>query len=383
MYPSYVYRRTEKLPKGDIPIFVFHSVEKEYFEEQINYLSENDYQTIKADELHEIVIGRKKPLDKTVVLTFDDGRGSLWSTAYPLLKKHGLHAISFIVPHNISDKSEYYPNLDDAWNGKCNIQEIENRVLKEPFCTWDEITTMHRSGTIDFQSHTTYHHTIFINDRIVDFVNPSFRPSPLSSDMNPVVRIQDKDFVLRNLEWGRPIYQSAPAMSGKRRYIEDQELSQACISFVDDNGDVFYFDRPRWRKALSNLVRDFAKKNPQSGHCQTLEETYDEIRQDLWQSKTTIEQRLDKQVKHLCFPWYEGSKLAVKASREVGYSCNYWGILNRRAINGPGTNPYYLARINDDYILALPGNKRMSLYSLLSKKTARIYRKKSRSEISY
>jgi hypothetical protein len=358
-------------------------VEKEYFEEQLNYLSENDYHTVKADELHDIIIGRKKPSDKTVVLTFDDGRGCLWSTAYPLLKKYGLHAISFIVPHNISDKSEYYPNLEDVWNSKCNIQEIENRVLKEPFCTWDEITTMHRSGTIDFQSHTTYHHTIFINDRIVDFVNPSFRPSPLSSDMNPVVRIQDKDFVLRNLEWGRPIYQSAPAMSGKRRYIEDQKLSQACISFVDDNGDVLYFDRPRWRKALSNLVRDFAKKNPQSGHCQTLEETYDEIRQDLWQSKTTIEQRLDKQVKHLCFPWYEGSKLAVKASSEVGYSCNYWGILNRRAINGPGTNPYYLARINDDYILALPGNKRMSLYSLLRKKTARIYSKKSRSQISY
>jgi hypothetical protein len=73
IYPRYVYRRTEKLPKGDIPIFVFHSVEKEYFEEQLNYLSENDYHTVKADELHEIIIGNRKCSGKTVVLTFDDG----------------------------------------------------------------------------------------------------------------------------------------------------------------------------------------------------------------------------------------------------------------------------------------------------------------------
>jgi hypothetical protein len=376
IYPRYVYRRVEELPEGDIPIFVFHSVEEEYFEEQIKYLSENGYKTLRADELHEIIIGNRKCSGKTVVLTFDDGRGSLWSTAYPLLKKYGLCAISFIVPYSITDRLEYHPNLEDVWNGTCSLEEIRLRDSIEPFCSWEEIKRMHKSEIIDFQSHTTYHHTIFISDKIIDFINPSFRPSPMHDDINPVVRIQGKDVIPLDLEWGRPIYQSAPAVSGKRRYVEDQDLSQACINFVKNNGGIDFFRRPRWRKTMNDLIRDYRRRYHQLGHLQRLEETYQEIHQDLSHSKLTIEQRLNKQVKHLCYPWYVGSELAVKASRDVGYSCSYWGILGRRAVNRPGTNPYYLARINDDYILALPGDGRIPLHKLLARKVARVYKEK-------
>jgi peptidoglycan/xylan/chitin deacetylase (PgdA/CDA1 family) len=381
IYPSYVYRRKEELPESDIPIFAFHSVENTYFEQQIKYLSENGYRTLRADELYEVIIGNKRPSGKTVVLTFDDGRGSLWSTAYPLLKKYGLCAIGFIVTNNISNRKDHYPNLEDVWNGECSLQEIQLRDSIEPYCSWQEIATMHKSGVIDFQSHTTYHHTIFVSDKIIDFINPSFSPSIMHDDLNPIVRIEGKDIIPRHLEWGRPIYQSAPAMSGKRRYVEDQDFAQACINFVKNGGGIDFFRRPGWRKKLNSLMRDSKKQYGQLGYLQRIEETYKEIRQDLQQSKITIEQRLDKQVKHLCFPWYVGSKLAVKASAEVGYCCNYWGIMGRRAINSPDTNPFYLARMSDDYILTLPGSQRIALYKMFKEKFIRIYNKKSRNKI--
>jgi hypothetical protein len=203
-------------------------------------------------------------------------------------------------------------------------------------------------------------------------------PSPLHDDINPVIRVQGKDIIPRHLEWGRPIYRSAPAMSGKRRYIEDQDFSQACIHFVEKSGGIDFFKRPGWRKKLNHLVRDAIKQNGQLGYLQRMDETYKEIRQDLKQSKITIEQRLDKQVKHLCFPWYIGSELAVKASEEVGYCCNYWGFIGRRAINSQDTNPFYLARMSDDYILTLPGDQRKTLYKILKEKFVRIHNNKSR-----
>jgi len=58
----------------------------------------NNYRTLKADELHDLITEKKKYKKKIVALTFDGGLRSLWSVAYPILKKYGLNAISFIVP---------------------------------------------------------------------------------------------------------------------------------------------------------------------------------------------------------------------------------------------------------------------------------------------
>ena len=59
IYPKFVYRRVDKIQAGEIPIFTFHSVEPKYFEYQLRYLAENNYRTLKADELYNIIIGKK------------------------------------------------------------------------------------------------------------------------------------------------------------------------------------------------------------------------------------------------------------------------------------------------------------------------------------
>ncbi|MCP4422879.1 MAG: polysaccharide deacetylase family protein [Chloroflexi bacterium] len=372
-YPDFVFQRVEAIRAGEIPVFVFHSVQPDYFESQLQYLVENRYKTVNADEFYEIILGKRKPEDKTVLLTFDDGRGSLWSTAYPLLKKYSMRAVCFILPGHIQEGDKHYPNLDDVWNGQAEKLEILQREQVAPLCDWREIEEMHESGVIDFQSHTSHHHSVFIKDRLVDFINPSFQASFLTSALYPAVRKNNQDTFPARLNWGHPIYESAPTMAADTRYIENEGLSWACIDYVKQEGGDAFFKKRGWRQELRTFMNEFANKQETSGRIQSAAERFTEIRDDLRQSKAAIEERLNKTVNHLCYPWYAGSETAVRASQEVGYACNYWGILNHQTINQANvTDPCYITRLNDDYIFSLPGKGRIGLLKLLARKFFRI-----------
>jgi peptidoglycan/xylan/chitin deacetylase (PgdA/CDA1 family) len=368
IYPEFIYKEVEKIPLEEIPVFTFHSAEPETFEDQIRYLAENRYRTVTADKFVEILTGRVINEENTIVLTFDDGVGSLWSVVCPVLKKYGLSAISFILPSRIEERSERHPTLQDVWAGKAAIAEIRARERSAPFLNWEEIRQIHHSGVIDFQSHTSFHHSVFVSDKIVDFLNPSMNINFLQSSLSPVFRKNGRDVMLDTLEHGRPIYEWAPAMRSNKRYLEDEELGNQCVDFVLRNGGDSFFTRSGWRQLLKGHMRDFTKKEGNNGRFQSASERFKEIREDLLQSKKLIESKLDKEVKHLCYPWYEGGDLSVKASKEIGFICNYWGILKNRSINRVGDDPYYVVRINNDYIHTLPGKGRESALKVFKKK---------------
>ena len=375
LYPRFVYKSHDKLPKGEIPVFVFHSVDPQSFEAQLRYLADNGYRTLNAEELLQVLTKEKKPQENTIALTFDDGRGSLWATAYPLLKKYGFCATSFIVPFWIKEETKVFCNLEDVWGGCADLTEIQEREAKVPLCTWAEIREMHKSGVIDFQSHTSYHNSVFINDRLVDFINPSFRTQALVGTLCPVIRKNGHDVVPNCLELGHPIYEWAPSMSTEGRFIEDDALSEACVSFVRENGGSSFFRGIGWRKKLSEEVWKASGRDGRSGGYQSREERVSDIRRDLVLSKETIENKLDTRVHHLCYPWFAGSSLAVEISKEVGYLGNYWGVVGSRAMNTVGTNPYLLARMSEDYVWTLPGEGRKELYCVLMDKIVRTVRK--------
>lgn len=371
-YPAFVFRNVDKLPLGEIPVFVFHSVEPAPFEAQLKYLAENNYKTIDADTLAHILSGKVKAQPNTVVLTFDDGRGSVWATAYPLLKKYGFCAISFILPLQTIDSDHRYPHLEDVWQGRCSLTEVIERETIAPLCTWSEIEEMHQSGVIDFQSHTSFHHSVFVSHEFFDFINPSLQASFLTSTLSPVIRKAGQDTIPHTLEFGQPIYKWAATMATNTRYIEDEYLSQSCIDFVRQNGGLAFFKQDNWRKLMKAHVVQYTTDHGSAARYQSPAERFAEVREDLHRSRQVIEDRLGKPVKHLCYPWYAGSELAVRASKEAGYTSNHWGILGRRTINRPGTNPYYITRINDDYIFTLPGQQRINLPEVLYKKFSRI-----------
>jgi hypothetical protein len=399
-YPRFVFDSTTKALNDEIPVFLFHSVEGNDLEEKLGYLVTNGYQTIGADELYDYLTGRKRNPRNAVVLTFDDGRGSLWSVAYPLLKKYGLVGVAFIVPNWINNTDRYYPNLEDYWEGAGSFSDIKSRESSScPIVTWREIREMHASGNIDFQSHTLNHSMVFTSDVIVNFINPGFNFGFYHS----LVPVSEKDRQGRNPEMGTPIYTMAPRLFGTRRYVDDEHVRDLCISYVKENGGESFFKRVNWRKKLERIVRGYKEKNALKHRYENDAEREEAILYELRESKRIIENRIPgKSVNHLCYPYFAGSDLSVKLSEKSGYVSNFWGwdmfsiqrpsgyatqrylmgyqtweshTIRGKRTNSTGGDPYRIVRLPGDYIFRLPGKGRRSILQIMTTKCFRLLRK--------
>lgn len=131
--------RKAKSVDAVVPIFMYHFVREdtgdyefpenmvspETLEEQLEYLKENDYQTIYKTD-----IGSLENFTKPVWLTFDDGWEDFYLNAFPLFKKYNMKASYYVITDLIGTPG--YVKLEQ---------------LKE----------MKESGLIDIQSHTVTH----------------------------------------------------------------------------------------------------------------------------------------------------------------------------------------------------------------------------------
>jgi len=396
-YPDFIFEEESGLLDGEIPVFLFHTVRAEDIEEKLKYLVTNGYRTIGADELYEVLTRQKAFSKKTVMLTFDDGRGSLWSVAYPLLKKYGMVGVAFIVPTWVHDHHDRLPNLTDYWKEKASFKDIEERECgTSPFVTWDEIQTMHDSGVIDFQSHSLTHGTVFTSEKIVEFVNPKL-DFGIYKNRIPVVNVGERNGK-QTATLGLPIYTVAPRLTGARRYWDDEPLRERCTAHVKANGEANFFTKSTWRKELAEVVGLYRSSNGLRHRYETDGEREKAIMQELEESKVIIEKRLGKTVRHLCYPYFAGSEIAAALSKRVGYKANYWGwwvpsngnadryglehsfeggdltdlstgdLLKGRRTNRPGDDPYRIVRLPGDYIFRLPGKGRRSLTGIIAKK---------------
>lgn len=121
-----------------IPILMYHAiadvptssytnlfVRPSELEAQLNYISDNGYQTITFEDLDSI-----SAYSKPIMLTFDDGYKDNYDILFPLLKKYGLKATIFII-------------TDTRWS--------------KNFLSEANIIEMSRSGLVSIQSHTKSH----------------------------------------------------------------------------------------------------------------------------------------------------------------------------------------------------------------------------------
>lgn len=136
-----------------IPILCYHqfspgakahnqlAVAAQVFEEQLAYLARNGYQVIPLAEL-DAILSRKLPIpEKTVVLTIDDGYRSIYTIAYPLLKKYNVPATVFLYTDFVGG----------------------NAAL-----SWRQLQEMRDSGLIDVQSHTRTHASLAATNNDAD-----------------------------------------------------------------------------------------------------------------------------------------------------------------------------------------------------------------------
>lgn len=81
------------------------------FEEQLKYLSENDYYYPTWQEVEDFVNGKIDLPKKSVVITMDDGKDSVFKLAVPILDKYKIPATAFIITKNFDEnKLKTYKN---------------------------------------------------------------------------------------------------------------------------------------------------------------------------------------------------------------------------------------------------------------------------------
>ncbi|MCG7999349.1 MAG: polysaccharide deacetylase family protein [Candidatus Thiodiazotropha lotti] len=127
-----------------VPILCYHrfgnkggrlEISAEQFERQLAYLKQHDYRVIHLDELYGFLKGERALPKRSVVLTIDDGHRSIYTIAYPLLKKFNFPATVFVY-------SDY----------------MNNGGLKT-----SELKAMNASGLISLQPHSKTHSNLALN----------------------------------------------------------------------------------------------------------------------------------------------------------------------------------------------------------------------------
>ncbi|MDI4644979.1 polysaccharide deacetylase family protein [Cohnella hashimotonis] len=108
-----------------------HSLSASNFERQLQLMKDNNFHWITMSQYRNFILHDRPVPENAVLLTFDDGYESFYKYAYPLLKKYGAPATSFLIVGTV---------------GNPKMPGVEK-------LTWDQVREMHRSG-IDFYSHT-------------------------------------------------------------------------------------------------------------------------------------------------------------------------------------------------------------------------------------
>lgn len=364
-YPSFV--TGGPLPRSHVPVFVFHSVEPESFGRRLDYLADNSYVTLSAEEYFQFLLGGRPAPERAVVLTFDDGRGSLWSVAAPLLEKRRMKGIVFLVPGRTPSRTgPPLPIWTDVREGRADAEEVLARERHHPLLSWEEIRTLSDRGVFDFQSHTLSHARIHTDARVVGFVTPPLRHGYDAFDLPLVASAAGGDLPPEEVPLGRPILQWEARTSEALRFREQADYGRACVEAVAAAGGARFFERPRWQRELHALLA-----GPPSGTRETPAQRDEAIRHELAESRRVIEERTGRPVLHLCFPWHVSGPTASRLAREAGYRTAFCGKVSGVPLTLSRGDLGAIARIGEDYVELLPGRGRTTLTAVLQQKWRR------------
>lgn len=136
--PDFILSRAPKPRTDSVPVFCYHDVTGHELRLDLEYLRQNGYNTLIADELVAFLRKERSLSRPSVVLTFDDCSRSLFQVALPLLERYGYRAVAFAAPR-FHDLAEDVPS-----------------TATRP-CTWQELRAMRCSGFVDVQSHSLEH----------------------------------------------------------------------------------------------------------------------------------------------------------------------------------------------------------------------------------
>jgi peptidoglycan/xylan/chitin deacetylase (PgdA/CDA1 family) len=149
----YHWKRSYGLPGlSAIPILTYHKVDERWewggtrttprqFATQMSWLKEEGYRSIPTSEVARLVTGGKRPLPKSVGITFDDGYESIYQNVFPVMKNLGFVGTVFLVTDYV---------------GKSNSWDVNLGGRKFHHLSWFQIKKMAEAGW-EFGSHSASH----------------------------------------------------------------------------------------------------------------------------------------------------------------------------------------------------------------------------------
>ena len=126
------------IDEGDSPI----SISPRTFEQQMEILYRGGYKVLSLTALVTALRDGEEPPEKSVVLTFDDGLGSVYTSAWPVLERFGFPATVFLVS-DYCDKTNDWPSQSAG-------------IPRFAVMSWQQIREMDQHG-VEFGAHTATH----------------------------------------------------------------------------------------------------------------------------------------------------------------------------------------------------------------------------------
>lgn len=127
---------------ANVPVLCYHNfdptspgsmtITTQKFESQLKWLKDNGYTVIPMKELVSYLEGKTPKIPaKSVVITVDDGKLSVYKYMLPIVRKYDVPVTLFVYPSAISNASYAM--------------------------TWDQLRELQKTGLFDIQSHTYWH----------------------------------------------------------------------------------------------------------------------------------------------------------------------------------------------------------------------------------
>jgi Polysaccharide deacetylase len=336
-----------------VPVFHFHDEPRDELEPKFRYLRENGYTTIGADALAAVARNQRALGTREVAICFDDAWASVWTDAAPLLRRFGLVAIVYPIPGRVADAEQVRPQ--EASAGGTDPQSFTTGHV---FMTWAEIRHLHGEGLIDVQSHTWLHARIFTAPTTVDFVRPGYERGPRLN--RPLVGLDPEPTFVEPSDLGAPVFEHRSRMSDGRRLLVPPEAHTACVALVRNEGGAAFFTRPDWRSRLETIVVPLVRTAARETEAQQTRAIEDELDR----SRSELNARLrTTSVRHVCLPWGVSGTVTAAALDRLGFVsavANRW--TGSFAVH-PGDHPFWLKRLPNKFIFALPGQNRRTIFT--------------------
>ncbi|HHZ15887.1 MAG TPA: polysaccharide deacetylase family protein [Candidatus Cloacimonetes bacterium] len=294
----------------------FLSVPLQQFEAFCRFIHKNMIKAHFLDEWYEAQASGKSHL-QGLVLTFDDGYLDNWVYLFPLLQKYQIKATIFVNPGFVDPVPEKRCNLTDVWENRCEEHDLQALG----FLNWSEIIEMQKSGWVDIQSHSMSHNWLFSSDKLVDIYARQEKYDWLAWLLHPEQKYQyiSNPQFAHKTPLGFPVFENGRALA-VRQFIPNTDFIDYAISLYAETAESQADTGAKFEGIVAKLT-DFGEKNG-FGEYESEEMQKQRYWSELKDSKDILEQKLNKEVRFLCWPGGGYNDLSVALSWDAGYKAS-------------------------------------------------------------